>query len=213
MVGQLGSRAWQPVLPLLTGEAGAALALSWLYLQLPSYGQACRPPSMLAFPSLHTSEVLSSYPLPPGLSPTADSPGGVWVHLNGEPSEGDFLEQAFPTLAQVPPGALSFSQPEHLAGLPCQSAVHGPLFPQPARKLHQPGGSPGSGSGSPHQQHPEEPGVREGGRLCFLRLFMPPRASLTQSWESMADPWRPPPLCEKDLVGGGTGRPAARWQP
>lgn len=68
MVGQLGSGAWQPALPLFTGEAGAALALSWPYLQLPSYGQACRPPSMLAFPSLHTSEVLSSYPLPPGLS-------------------------------------------------------------------------------------------------------------------------------------------------
>ena len=118
----------------------------------------------------------------------------MWGHLAGEPLEGDFLEQALPTLAQVPPGALSFSQPEHLAGLPCQSAVQGPLFPQPSRKLHQPGGSPGSGSRSPHQQHPEEPGVREGGQAVLPKALYATQGLTHPELGADSRPSAPPPL-------------------
>lgn len=82
--------------------------------------------------------------------------------------------EALHTSALITQEALSFlglERSEHWGLSPLESphvwsAAQGLLSPQPARKLHQLRGSPGTGSSSLHQQHPEEPGVREWGAGC-----------------------------------------------
>lgn len=119
------------------------------------------PPSTPACPSLHTSEVLASCPLPPGLSVLQWTVLGRgtrgWQALQGGlPGAGSSRLQPGPTwgswlLNSLSTWVLCHPPPNPTKGLPCLSAAQGLLFPQPSRKFHQPGGSPGSGTCSPHQ--------------------------------------------------------------